>query len=192
MRFKILSVLLAVSLASTAANATPENSTAIQSQQSQVSITGTVVDANGVPITGAVIVEKGYPKNGTITDLDGNFAISVHSSKAMLEVSFIGYEAQTVAAQKGMQIMLKEQADLLDEVIVVAFGKQKREAFTGSAGVINSAKISERQVENALVALNGQVAGVQMVEGNGPGSEPTIQIRGIGSINASTAPRRRG
>lgn len=188
MRFKILSVLLAVSLASTAANATPENSTAIQSQQSQVSITGTVVDANGVPITGAVIVEKGYPKNGTITDLDGNFAISVHSSKAMLEVSFIGYEAQTVAAQKGMQIMLKEQADLLDEVIVVAFGKQKREAFTGSAGVINSAKISERQVENALVALNGQVAGVQMVEGNGPGSEPTIQIRGIGSINASTAP----
>lgn len=188
MRFRILTVLLAMSLAPVAANAETENSTTIQSQQAQVKITGTVVDANGEPITGAVVTEKGYPKNGTITDIDGNFAISVHSTSAKLEVSYIGYEMQTVAAQKGMKVALKEQPDLLDEVVVVAFGKQKREAFTGSAGVVNSAKISERQVENALVALNGQVAGVQMVEGNGPASSPTIQIRGIGSINASTAP----
>lgn len=157
-------------------------------QQAELTISGTVVDSNDDPVIGAVVMEVGHPNNGAITDIDGRFKLKVRSRNAQVEVSFIGFTPQTLTVKDGMKVVLTEQTDQLEEVVVVAFGKQKREAFTGSAGVINSEKIAERQVENALVALNGQVAGVQMVEGNGPGSEPTIQIRGIGSINASTSP----
>lgn len=184
---RILAVAVAFMPLAATVNATPDTAVAAV-QQAETSISGTVVDSNGDPITGAIVTEVGYSNNGSITNIDGHFDIRVHSRNAQIEISFIGFATQTITAKDGMKVVMEEQADQLDEVVVVAFGKQKREAFTGSAGVIGSAKISERQVENALVALNGQVAGVQMVEGNGPGSEPTIQIRGIGSINASTTP----
>lgn len=157
--------------------------------QQATKVSGRVVGTDGLPIVGASVVERGYKTNGVTTDADGRFVMSVHSATAQLSVSFIGYATQTVSAKGGqLNVVLVEKDSDLDEVVVVAFGKQKRESFTGSAGAIGSAKISERQVENAITALNGQVAGVQMIEGNGPGSEPTLRIRGISSINASSSP----
>lgn len=152
-------------------------------------ITGVVTDTNGEPLIGVRVVEKGSRNNIVTTDYQGRFAITTRSKRPTLTISYVGFKTiDVVANATTLSIKLEEDVRLMDELIVVAFGKQTRESFTGSAGVINSEKISERQVENALVALNGQVAGVQMVEGNGPGSEPTIRIRGVGSINASNSP----
>ena len=168
----------------------PEPGKETQADEKTVTVTGTVLDKDGEAVIGAKVTERGYANNGTITDMDGHFTLTVHSQRAQLELSCIGFETQTVVTRGNSTLNIKmlDHSDLLDEVIVVAYGKQKREAFTGSAGAINSEKIAERQVENVLTALNGQVAGVQMVEGNGPSSEPSIRIRGIGSINASNSP----
>ncbi len=157
--------------------------------EGQQTVTGRVLDQHDEPLVGAKVVERGYEKQGVLTDVQGNFTLKTHSRNATLIVTYMGFESTTVQARGGKAtIRLQDNMTDLNELMVVAFGKQTRESFTGSAGVIKSEKIAERQVENALVAINGQVAGVQMVEGNGPGSEPTIRIRGIGSINASNSP----
>lgn len=157
----------------------------------QRTVTGTVVDKNGEPVIGAAVMESSNRKNGAVTGIDGTFSLTLRDGASnTIEVSCLGFESQTVKVTPGkpLTIKLSDNLESLDEVVVVAFGKQKREAFTGSAGVIKAEKIGERQVENAITALNGQVAGVQMIEGNGPSSEPTIRIRGISSINASNSP----
>ncbi len=156
----------------------------------QRTVQGTVVDKNGEPVIGAAIIETANRTNGAITDVNGLFSLNLRGKGNSIEVSCLGFETQTLNATIGrtMRIQLIEDLSDLEEVVVVAFGKQKREAFTGSAGVIKSEAIGVRQVENAITALNGQVAGVQMIEGNGPGSDPTIRIRGISSINASNSP----
>lgn len=152
-------------------------------------VTGVVTDQNGEPLIGARVAERGNEKNVTVTNANGEFTLTTKSRQPQLVVSYIGFQTQTVSTRGGKAVVkLQEENAILDDVVVVAFGKQTRESFTGSAGAISSEKIAERQVENALTALNGQVAGVQMVEGNGPGSEPSIRIRGIGSINASNSP----
>ncbi len=158
-------------------------------QPEDYNVRGTVVDENGEPLVGAVVKEKGNEKNGAMTDAKGQFTLRTKSASAQLVVSYIGFVTQTVSVRGGnVKVVLVDNTKNMDDVVVVAFGKQTRESFTGSAGVISSEKIAERQVENVLTALNGQVAGVQMVEGNGPGSEPSIRIRGISSINASSSP----
>ena len=157
--------------------------------EGQQTVTGRVLDQHDEPLVGAKVVERGYEKLGVLTDAQGNFTLKTHSRNATLIVTYMGFESTTVQARGGKAtIRLQDNMTDLNELMVVAFGKQTRESFTGSAGVIKSEKIAERQIENALVAINGQVAGVQMVEGNGPGSEPTIRIRGVGSINASNSP----
>ena len=98
-------------------------------------------------------------------------------------------EKQEVSIKQGMiKVELASDSEILDEVMVVAFGKQTRESFTGSAGVIKAEAITKQQVSNPISALNGKVAGVQMVESNSPSGSPSILIRGLGSINASTSP----
>ena len=190
-----LSIVLAAALgaagleASARSVATVRTVAAPAATQQTVKATGRVVDQDGLPVAGASVVEKGYKTNGVTTDNDGRFALNVHSATAQLVVSFIGYTTTTATLADGrVEVVLAESANDLEEVVVVAFGKQKREAFTGSAGVIKADIIAERQVENPIAALNGQVAGVQMVEGNGPGSDPKIIIRGVSSINASSNP----
>lgn len=186
----ILAALLAASapMLSHAASPLPSMAGVTSVEQSR-KVTGRVIDSDGMPIAGASVVERANRSNGVTTDADGRFTLSVRNQQAVLTVSFIGYTTQTVTATTGnLEVVMTEKENDLDEVVVVAFGKQKRESFTGSAGAIGAAKISERQVENAITAINGQVAGVQMIEGNGPGSEPTLRIRGVGSINASNSP----
>lgn len=187
----ILAALLAASapMLSHAASPLSNKTVGVTSVEQSHKVTGRVIDSDGMPIAGASVVERANRSNGVTTDADGRFTLSVRNQQAVLTVSFIGYTTQTVTATTGnLEVVMTEKENDLDEVVVVAFGKQKRESFTGSAGAIGAAKISERQVENAITAINGQVAGVQMIEGNGPGSEPTLRIRGVGSINASNSP----
>lgn len=162
----------------------------IEQQRQKHVVQGTVKDKNGEPVIGAVIMEKGVKNNGTTTDVNGHFTLSVSDIKSSIQITFLGFQTQEVAvpASGTLNIVMKENIQKLDEVIVVAFGKQKREAFTGSAAVVKSDAITERQVTNPIAALNGKVTGVQMYEGNAPNSNPVIRIRGISSINAGNDP----
>lgn len=151
-------------------------------------VSGIVVDESGEPVIGASVMIKGTNK-GVATDLDGKFTLNELPRTAReLTVSYIGMLTVNVPIKPNMKIVLKADSKQIDDVIVVAFGKQKREAFTGSAGVLNADKIAERQVSNPLAALNGKVSGVQIIEGNGPSASPALQIRGISSLNAGNGP----
>lgn len=153
-------------------------------------VRGTVLDAeNDEPLIGvSVSAGSGY---GAATDFDGKFVISVPSSASQLTVSYVGYKTQNVAiTSDNLVVKLQSASELLNEVIAVAYGEQKRSSFTGSAAVVGSAEIEKTQVTNVLDALNGKVAGLQMSQTSGaPGaSSPTMRIRGFSSINASNAP----
>lgn len=149
---------------------------------------GTVVYADdGSPVVGATVEVKGH-KTGTVTDAQGRFQIADLRGGHTLAVSYVGMKSVEVGARQGLTIRLVAEEHAVDEVIVVAFGKQKRESFTGSAGVLDAKQIENQQVSNPLAALNGRVAGVQMVEGNTSMSTPSINIRGISSLNAGVEP----
>lgn len=160
----------------------------VRAQVTQVSGVVTAED-DGQPITGASIRIEGT-KMGTVTDIDGKFQLSnLPASARTLVITYMGMQTKKVTIKPNMKITLSADQQSLDDVIVVAFGKQKRESFTGSAGVIKTEDITKSQSSDAIESLNGKVAGVQMVESNDPAaSSPTILIRGISSINAGTAP----
>lgn len=153
-----------------------------------ITVKGTVTDESGLPVIRAVIQEVGS-KAVSLTDNDGRYSIEV-MPESTLRVSCLGFVTQDVkvASRNALDIVMQTDNQTLDDVIVVAFGTATKESFTGSATVVSSDKIAERQVSSPISALNGQVAGLQMVEGNGPESDPTIIIRGFGSINAGTSP----
>lgn len=151
--------------------------------------TGTVTSSDdGHPVVGATVTIKGTNVR-TVTNLDGKFTFkNVPAGSKTVVVTYVGMETAEAHVRQNMRIRMTPVTTSMDEVIVVAFGKQKRESFTGSAGTIDADAIIERQASNPLSALDGKVAGVQMIEGNNPQSEPTIIIRGISSINAGTNP----
>lgn len=152
-------------------------------------VSGTVADAEGKPIAGATVLVDGTTV-GTTTNASGQFTISAPANGTLL-VTFIGYEPQRIAlaGKTKVDITMKEDTQAIDDVIVVAYGTAKKEAFTGSASVMKSEDIGKRQVSNISNALAGAVAGVQAVSSNGqPGESAKIRIRGIGSISASSAP----
>ena len=155
--------------------------------QSQT-VSGTVLNAaDGEPVIGASVQIKGSTK-GTITDVDGKFALEAESD-AVLVVSFIGMTTQEVAAKDGVVINLSEDTKQLDEVMVVAFGTATKKSFTGAASVVKADEINKRQASNVTDALAGQVAGVQGLSTSGqPGTTSSIRIRGIGSMASSNAP----
>ena len=157
--------------------------------QSTRKVTGVVKDENGDPVIGASVVEVGTT-NGIMTDVDGKFELSVKANSS-LQVSYVGFVAQTIKPgnKNDIQIVLKEDSQALDEVVVVAFGKTTKEAFTGSAGIMKSDDLLKAQVTNPAQALAGRVAGVQLSsESAQPGSSPSITIRGFGSISSDTEP----
>ncbi len=154
------------------------------------SVSGTVYGAGeDEPLIGVTVKVKGTTL-ATATDLDGRFNIQgLSPSDKYLEVSYVGYQSATVEIKPGdMKIFLNTSTEMLDEMIVVAFGKQKRESFTGSASVVDADQIARAQVTNPIEALNGTVTGLNMVESNSFGSDATITIRGIGSLNAGNDP----
>lgn len=155
------------------------------------SVTGRVLDAKGEPIIGATIIEKGNKTNGTITDFDGNFSINV-SDNATLEVSYIGYKTQTVKCKIGskMTITLIEDTEMLDEVVVVGYGIQKKSDVTGSVISIKSDKIAETPATTITQALQGKLPGVQITQtsSSAEGNDNSITIRGTNSITAGGSP----
>jgi TonB-linked SusC/RagA family outer membrane protein len=153
----------------------------------QTAITGTVTDATGETVVGANVVEKGT-RNSTATDIDGKFTLTV-AGNAVLQVSFLGYVTQEVAAAPNMTVVLAEDTKALDEVVVVAFGTTKREAFTGSVGIVGSESIKLSQQTNPVQTLAGKVAGVQLANESGQfGTSPKVLIRGFGSISSGNEP----
>ena len=161
-------------------------STSMAFAQSQIS--GKVTSADdGSPVIGASIKVAGT-NTGTVTDIDGNFSLNAPAG-AKLEITYIGMQSKSVKAGKNMKIVLDADNHSLDEVMVVAYGTQKKSAFTGSAAIVGSEEIGKVQVTNAVDALKGKAAGVQIYTGSGqPGSTPTIRIRGFNSINAGNDP----
>ncbi len=152
-------------------------------------ISGTVTGPDGTPVVGATVVVEGTTI-GTSTDLQGNYALSAPVN-GVLVFSFIGYEDTSVAinGKTVVNVALREASKTIDDVIVVAFGEAKKDAFTGSAKVVSSDDLSKTQSSNVSDALVGKVAGMQMTSSSGrPGAGQSITIRGVGSINAGTAP----
>ena len=155
----------------------------------QLQVTGTVKDHTGNPVAGAAILVEGST-TGTTSNADGSYSITAPSDATLL-VSFIGYQPQqiAVAGKSRIDITLKEDTQSIDDVIVVAFGTAKKEAFTGSATVIKSDDIAKSQQSNVAQALAGKVAGVQLTNSSGqPGAAPDIRIRGFSSLNAGNSP----
>ena len=153
-------------------------------------VTGTVTsEEDGLPVVGASVLVKGTTV-GTVTDIDGNFTISnVPSSAGTLVISFIGLQTQEVDIQPVVKVVLHADSEVLDEVMVVAYGTAKKSSFTGSASVIGGDKIESRPITNVTKALEGQTTGVLTTSGSGqPGESASIVIRGYGSINASQDP----
>lgn len=157
--------------------------------QTPNSIGGRVVDENGEPVIGAQVKVKGTP-TGTVTNVDGEFSLPATIKRgAEIVINYLGMEPQTVKAAPGMKISLRSEDRQLDEVIVVAYGEQKKSSFTGSAGVVKSDLLEKKQLTNVFSGLQGEVAGVQMTNTSGsPSANPTFAIRGFSSINAGTSP----
>lgn len=149
----------------------------------QINVQGTVKDAVG-SVPGASVIVKGTT-NGTIADVDGKFSMKVPAG-AVLEVSCIGYVTVEVPAGNGqtpLTIVLKEDTELLEEVVVVGYGTMKKSDLTGAVAAVNSDKIKDSPAANVGQALQGKVAGVQIIDSGSPGSNVNIKVRGLGSIN---------
>ena len=152
-------------------------------------VTGTVTDESGSPVIGATVAVEGTTR-GTVTDIAGSYQINA-SANANLVFQYLGYQTEVVAVagRTTIDVTLKADAGKIEEVVVQAFGVAKKEAFTGSAATIKSEDLQKTQSSNVANALAGKVAGLQTSQGSGSlGSEPTIRIRGIGSINAGNDP----
>ena len=154
-------------------------------------VTGKVVYAgDDEPLVGATILPIGGG-TGTSTNIDGEFTLKVNPNVKKLRVTYVGMHAQQVDITGEKLLIKMVNADTkLDEVMVVAYGTATKAAFTGSAAVVDASQIEKSQVSNALNALSGRVAGVQLTNASGqPGSTtPTIRIRGISSLNAGNSP----
>jgi len=154
----------------------------------QVSVSGTVIDgANDEPVIGASVLEIGTT-NGSITDFDGNFTLSVQPG-ATLQISYMGYKTQEVKAVNGMRVVLHEDAEMLDEVLVVGYGVVKKNDATGSVTAIKPDDMNKGLVTNAQDMMQGKIAGVNVTSNSGkPGEGATIRIRGGSSLSASNEP----
>lgn len=153
----------------------------------QSKITGTVVDEMGEPVIGASVMVKGTTTGG-VTDLDGNFTIANVKQGAQLMVSYVGYATQTVQAKNNVKVVLQEDKQLLDELVVVGYGTQRKSDVTGALSHVGSQELERRPVSNAFEALQGKAAGVDITTSERPGTVGDIRIRGERSLSASNSP----
>lgn len=147
-------------------------------------VKGSVLDRNGDPIIGASVRVKGA-KMGTVTDIDGNFTLDV-DAKSVLEVSYIGFQPQeiVVGKQSVLRIAMNEDNKALDEVVVIGYGVQKKADLTGSVANINADKLNTQSNSSIAQALQGKIAGVDIVsQGGTPGAGTRVMVRGIGTLN---------
>lgn len=155
-------------------------------QQATVRANGKVVDANGEAVIGASVVQKGNPSNGTTTDADGAFSLNVPRGSKLL-VSFIGYASQEVNAGSGLSISMVEDAQVLNDVVVVGYGVQKKKLVTGATVQVKGEDIAKQNTVDVLGALQSQAPGVNITANNGFLNQGyKLSIRGLGSYNGSS------
>ena len=162
---------------------------AITASAQSKSVSGTVVDKAGEPVIGASVVVKGTT-NGTITDFDGNFSLQGVPNDGTIQISFVGYKTQdvSVAGKSSVKVVLAEDTEMLDEVVVVGYGVQKKSDVTGALTRVDAEQLNSRPVNNAFEALQGKAAGVDITSNQRPGEIGSIRIRGNRSLNASNSP----
>lgn len=162
----------------------------VESVLQQKAISGKVVDSKGESIIGANVMEKGTT-NGTITDFDGNFSLNV-SAKASLIISYIGYKTQEIPASQlkaGAVITLKEDTEVMDEVVVIGYGTQRKGDVTSAISSVKAEDFTVGKVGDAADLIKGKVAGLSIAKGSGdPNATSTIRLRGVISVNGSTTP----
>ena len=161
-------------------------SAAVQAQNRKIS--GTVFSkTDNYPVIGATVVEKANPSNGVITDLDGNFSITI-SPNTELTFSYVGYKNVTLPATDGMTVFLEEENELLQEVVVVGYQTQRKADLTGSIAVVSTDEIKTTSNTDPMRALQGKVPGMTITANGSPSGVGTVRIRGIGSFNSSQDP----
>ncbi len=161
----------------------------ISAAWAQKTFSGKVLGPDGLGLPGVSVVEKSNPTNGVATDIDGNWTLTVPDENSTLEFSSIGMKTISSAAKNAQQITMTDDAQMLDDVIVVAYGTAKKSTFTGSAVAVDNKKLEKIQTADAGKALEGVVPGLSVTSESGrPGEGTTLRIRGIGSLNASSAP----
>ena len=158
-------------------------------QQQTIKVSGQVVDQDGEPLMGATIKVKGST-TGTVTDLDGNFELSVPAN-ATLVVSYVGFKDYELAVRGRAvlgQIQMESDDLTLNQVVVVGYGTQKKADLTGSVSIVNAEELKRTSNSNISTMLEGKVAGVSITSDGQPGADPTVRIRGIGTLNGNQAP----
>ena len=155
-----------------------------------VTVKGTVKDKTGETVIGASVVQKGNTGNGTITDIDGNFTLSVPNNTTLI-ISYVGMKTQEVAlkGKKQINVVLEDDAQALDEVVVIGYGTAKKKDLTGAVSTVKGSDLAKVPVTNAAEALTGKLAGVQITTTDGsPDAEMIIKVRGGGSITGDSSP----
>ncbi len=188
----VLSLLMAggSGLGIPAAQAAPVAMPAAQNNASTISVKGTVVDKNDEPLIGATVLVKGDEKNGTSTDIDGNFNLNVKPGSTLV-VSYVGFNTKEVpASATPMTIKLEDNVEMLEEVVVVGYGAVQRKNFTGSVSSVKVADspLSLMPTSNAMDALRGTVTGITVSQQQGAGQAPSMMVRGQKSINGGSDP----
>ena len=155
--------------------------------KAQVTVTGTVIDDMGEGVLGATVRERGT-QSATLTDVDGKFTLKVKSGSATLRVSYVGYQTQEVKlnGKQNVNITLVPDAKMLEETVVVGYGRMKRSDLTGAVSSINEQQIKQGVNTSIEQAMQGRIAGVQVTQNSGaPGGGISVQVRGINSINGN-------
>ena len=147
----------------------------------EVNVSGVVTDATGETIIGASVVEKGTT-NGTVTDIDGKFTLKVKKG-AQLEFSYIGYNNVTLEAKPTMNVVLSENAKLVEEVVVTGYTTQRKADLTGAVSVVSVTDLQKQNENNPMKALQGRVPGMNISADGSPSGSATVRIRGIGTLN---------
>ena len=175
-------------LCTVSALAAQSNSTIATATQQQNSCTGTVKDATGEPIIGATIRIEGKT-GGTVTDLDGNFALNNIEKGAKLTITYVGYKSQTLTwSGSPLNITLQDDANMLEETVVIGYGTVKKADLAGSVAVLDSKNFKDQPVARVEDALNGRMSGVQVMSSGVPGGAMKIRVRGTSSVNKSNDP----
>ena len=149
----------------------------------EINVSGTVVDTTGEPVIGATVMQKGST-NGTVTDIEGNFKIAVNSG-ATLVVTYIGYVTQEVAAADGMRVVIKEDAQGLQEVVVTGYTTQRKSDLTGAVSVVDVDELQKQNENNPIKALQGRVPGMNISADGSPSGAATVRIRGVGTLSTT-------